>query len=127
MNILNRFRFYPHLIGGSFELFAYNKISLLLSVLTIFTFFSESNNAQSWLGDFNHRRALTITNNGSTITDYQVKIQLDSTNFNDNFPLPNGEDIRITDSDGNTLLPFWIESWSSNQGFIWTKVPSVPN
>ena len=100
--------------------------SFFALILMILTLFPVSTNAQSWLAGYDYRRALTITNSGSSVTDYQVKIQLNSSNFNDNFPQANGEDIRITAADGTTLLPLWIESWSSNQGVIWTKIPSVP-
>ena len=90
-----------------------NKKSLFLSLIIFFTFLSVSVNAQSWLDNYSYRRALTVTNSGAaTLTDYQVKIQLTSLNFNNNFPQANGEDIRVTTADGTTLLPFWIESWS---------------
>jgi hypothetical protein len=106
-----------------------NSRKLYPSILIAFIFlFSVSSFAQSWLSGYSYRRALTITNSsGSSVTDYQVRIQLTSSNFNNHFPLANGEDIRITASDGTTLLPLWIESWSSNQGTIWTKIPSIPN
>jgi hypothetical protein len=108
------------------KLNANNRKSLFLSILMIFSLLSISTNAQSWLAGYDYRRALTINNSGSSVTDYQVRIQLNNSNFNNHFPQVNGEDIRVTSDDGTTLLPIWIESWSSNQGTIWTKIPSVP-
>ena len=79
-------------------------------------------------GKFKYRNPITVC--GSTAgeqTDYQVLIELDSTNFDFNLPQTNGEDIRFTDSDGN-LLDYWIESWDklNETAKIWVKVPSIP-
>jgi len=39
----------------------------------------------------------------------------------------NCEDIRFTDSDGVTLISYWIESGvNSSNTRIWVKVPSIP-
>lgn len=68
------------------------------------------------------------TNNANTLTDYQVKINLDSTNSDIfNKAQTNGEDIRFLDSDNSTSLNFWIEKWdSTNQvATLLTKVPSI--
>ena len=100
--------------------------SLFLSILIVLTLIPISAQAQAWLSGFDYRRALTINNPGSAATDYQVRIVLTTSNFNDHFPQANGEDFRITTSDGTTLIPFWIESWSSNQGTIWAKLASIP-
>ena len=127
MKILNNFRFFKNSFDHNRELYIKNKISIFLLIVTFFTFLSISGYAQSWLSDYSYRRALTINNSGALATDYQVRIQLNSSNFNNHFPQANGEDFRLTADDGTTLLPFWIESWSSNQGVIWTKLPSVPN
>ncbi|MCD6132668.1 MAG: DUF2341 domain-containing protein, partial [Candidatus Hydrothermae bacterium] len=39
-----------------------------------------------------------------------------------------GSDIRFTEDDGETLLPYWIEKWdsTSEEAIIWVKVPSIP-
>ena len=126
MSLSNKIRILTNTGEHNSKLKLLNRKTLFLLILTIFSLLPISNNAQSWL-DYNYRRALTITNSGSsTLTNYQVLITLTSTNFNNNFPQPDADDIRITTSDGTTLLPYWIEGWSSNQGTIWTKVPSLP-
>ena len=38
-----------------------------------------------------------------------------------------GGDLRFTDSDGVTLLPYWIEKWNPRgTSIIWVKVPKIP-
>jgi len=74
-------------------------------------------------------RPITITNNvAQTLTDYQVSFTLDTANL-----IAQGKmrsdcgDLRVTQSDGQTLLPYWIESGcNTNNTKIWTKVPSIP-
>nr|NIP43001.1 DUF2341 domain-containing protein [candidate division Zixibacteria bacterium]NIR65137.1 DUF2341 domain-containing protein [candidate division Zixibacteria bacterium]NIS16576.1 DUF2341 domain-containing protein [candidate division Zixibacteria bacterium]NIS48153.1 DUF2341 domain-containing protein [candidate division Zixibacteria bacterium]NIU16269.1 DUF2341 domain-containing protein [candidate division Zixibacteria bacterium] len=86
--------------------------------------------AQSWYDPgWNYRMPVTIDNSGNSdpLTDYQVKIALNSTNFNFSLAQSNGEDIRFTSSDGITLISHWIESWDAigESAVVWVKVPSV--
>ena len=74
-------------------------------------------------------RKITVTNSGSTaLTDYQIKVSLDNTNFDFSKANVDGSDIRFTDSDGTTLLSYWIEAYDSSgqTATIWVKVPSIP-
>ena len=78
--------------------------------------------------NFKYRRKITITEqSGSDLTDYQVLIELNSTNFDFSHAQTNGEDIRFTDANGN-LLPYWIEEWDSvnEKAKVWVKVPEIP-
>jgi len=82
-----------------------------------------------WLSGWSYRRAITIAEqSGSTLTDYQVKIELNSSNFDFSKANADGSDIRFTADDGETLLPYWIEKWDnvSEEAVIWVKVPSIP-
>jgi len=82
-----------------------------------------------WLSGWSYRRAITITEqSGSTLTDYQVRIELNSSNFDFSKANADGSDIRFTADDGETLLPYWIEKWdnANQQAVIWVKVPSIP-
>ena len=82
-----------------------------------------------WLTGWSYRRAVTITNNTSTeLTDFQVRIELNSSNFDFSKANADGSDIRFTEDDGETLIPHWIEKWDgSNQvAVVWVKVPYVP-
>ena len=77
---------------------------------------------------FKYCRTIYITEqSGEDLTEYQVLVELNSTNFNFAHAQTNGEDIRFTDSDGN-LLAYWIESWDAvnESAKIWVKVPSIP-
>ncbi len=75
---------------------------------------------------WSYRRSVTITNNGSTQTDYQVNVTLSSLNFTFTHADTNGNDIRFN-YDG-VSIPYWIESWNSGAetASIWVKVPSIP-
>jgi len=78
--------------------------------------------------NFKYRRKITITEqSGSDLTDYQVLIELNSSNFNFEHAQTNGEDIRFTDANGN-LLDYWIEEWDAVNEIakVWVKVPSIP-
>jgi len=83
----------------------------------------------SWLSGWTYRRAVTITEqSGSTLTDYQVRIELNSSNFDFSKANTDGSDIRFTEDDGTTLLNYWIEKWddANEEAVIWVKVPSIP-
>jgi len=87
-------------------------------------------NSKKWAaGDllFDYRRQITVTEqSGSGLTDYQILIELDSTNFDFSHANEDGSDIRF--HDGNNLLNYWIEKWDSanQEAKIWVKVPSIP-
>ena len=76
-----------------------------------------------------YRRTIAVSNpSGALLTDFQVKISLNSTNFSFANAKSDGSDLRITSSDEITQIPFWIETWSQagQQATIWVKVPSIP-
>ena len=68
---------------------------------------------------------MTISNLGAPLSNYQVKIDLD-TSFPFGSAKPDGSDLRVATSDGSTLLPFWIESWTLTSATIFVKIPSLP-
>ena len=75
---------------------------------------------QSWA----KRKAVTIDNtlNSNDLSNYQVQlnVQYDS-DMNADF-----SDLRLTDSDELTSLPYWIESYvASDSATVWVKVPSI--
>jgi hypothetical protein len=76
-----------------------------------------------------YRRAVTLTNSGPVLTNYQVKINLSSSNMNFANAQSNGGDVRFLGGDGLTNLPYWIENWnsSSQNAILWVNVPSIPN
>jgi Domain of unknown function (DUF2341)/Kelch motif/Secretion system C-terminal sorting domain len=105
----------------NFYLFLFIIVIISSSITTI--------NAQPWIGDsWEYRRLISISNPGTTVlTNYQVKIALINSTFNFNHAKNDGSDIRLTASDGTTLIPFWIEEWIyGTQATIWVNVPSIP-
>jgi len=101
-----------------------------LFVTCIITSIATTLVAQSWIGDsWAYRRLITVNNPGSTmLTDFQIKIELNNSNFDFLDANNDGSDIRVTANDGTTMLPFWIESWNpaGEQATIWVKVPNIP-
>ena len=66
-------------------------------------------------------------NSGTSLTDFQVLVELNSVNFDFSKAQTDGLDIRFTDSHNNELS-YWIEEWdiTSQQAKIWVNVPSIP-
>ena len=96
------------------------------------TFYSSNNDFLAyalftWVIDnlkFKHRRKITITEqSGNDLTDYQVLIELNSSNFD--FSHSDGNDIRFYN--GEVFLPYWVEKWDgvNQEAKIWVKVPSI--
>jgi len=83
-----------------------------------------------WLTGWQYRRPVTInnTNNSNDLTDYQVLVVVDTASLIQQGKMQaDGDDIRFTDSDGTTLLPYWIEGPINDANTkIWVKVPSIP-
>lgn len=75
-----------------------------------------------------YRKKTTINNATGTLTDFQVKVVLNSGNFDFAKANSNGSDIRITADDGVTPLPYWLEEYSAvdSAGIVWFKVASLP-
>lgn len=75
-----------------------------------------------------HKRAVTISNAGTTLSNYQVRVSINAANFDFSYAQPDGRDLRFYDEDDSTLLNYWIENYSQSAqtGTIWVKVPSIP-
>ena len=80
----------------------------------------------AWYSLFKYRTPITVTNSGTTdLTDYQVSFTL-----NTNLLIGNNKmqsdcgDLRVTDSDGLTELPYWIETGTcnTNNTRVWVKL-----
>ena len=82
-------------------------------------------NPHSPYRNFNYIQPIYIKGTNQDLRNYQVKIVLTK----DNFPLEkcklDGSDIRFRDNTGKKL-PYWIESWSSDEAIIWCKIPYIP-
>ncbi|MFA5714132.1 MAG: DUF2341 domain-containing protein [Candidatus Paceibacterota bacterium] len=65
-----------------------------------------------------YKKSIPINSSGGALTDYQVPITVTY----DSDMQPDFDDIRFTDSTGSTLLPYWIESYtSSSTAKVWVK------
>lgn len=99
------------------------------SVLVVIFFISTSLAAQTWYNpSWLYRIPVTVTNPGVTsLTNFQVKINLDPSNFDFAKARNDGGDIRLTSGNGDTPIDFWVESWiQGSSASIWVKVPSLP-
>ena len=72
---------------------------------------------------WSRRAPVSINNSGSVLTDYQVRVDVTyDADMQSDF-----DDIRLTASDGTTLLSYWRESYTANtSALFWVKVPSIP-
>jgi len=89
---------------------------------------SEKSVREVWLQGWQYRKSIYITNNiASDLNNYQVKIELNSTNFDFTKANSDGSDLRFTLEDGITLIPYWIQEWNSanQRAIIWIKVPQI--
>src|SRR3990167_4191157 len=75
-----------------------------------------------------YRRKITFDNSAQTenLTNFPVLVKLDSTRINYSNTQDSGQDIRLTDSDGTTLLSYEIEKWDeTGSSYVWVKVPQI--
>ena len=82
----------------------------------------------TWFTGWNYRKSITISNTGSTLTDYQILTTIDTASLITALKMRSDcGDIRCTDTDGSVLLNHWIESGCNTISTkIWVKIPSVP-
>ncbi len=80
--------------------------------------------------DFKYRIPILINNtqNSNNLNDYQILVTLNTqTLISQGKMRSDCGDIRFTDSDGTTLLNYWLESGCNTQNTrIWVKVPNIP-
>jgi len=87
-------------------------------------------NNVSALEGFQYNATIMInnTNNPNTLTDYQILVTLNTQRLISEGKMQDDcDDIRFTDNDTTTLLPYWIESGCNTTNTkIWVKVPEIP-
>jgi hypothetical protein len=83
-----------------------------------------------WPHGWTYKKPILINNtlNSNNLTDYQVLVTLDTQSLISQGKMRSDcGDIRFIDSDGTTLLNYWIESGCNTTNTkIWVKVPSIP-
>jgi hypothetical protein len=100
-----------------------NSIILILFLLGIIGITSALDESDDWA----HNKDINIQDNsGKDLTNYQVLIKLDSSNFDFSQAKADGSDMRFTSY--GMELPYWIEDWDkeNKEAKIWVKVPNVP-
>ena len=102
-----------------------------LFIATFFLIFSFIiHPSYAWLSGWQYRKNITINNtqNSNTLTNYQVLVTLDTQSLISAGKMqPYCNDTRFTDSDGDTLLSYWIESGcNTNSTKIWVNVTNIP-
>lgn len=86
--------------------------------------------AYSWYNpSWDNRRAITVTNSGSSQTNYDVLVTIDTSSLVSAGKMQSDcDDIRFVDSDDTTVLSFWIEGGCNTTSTqIWTRIPSLPS
>ena len=83
-----------------------------------------------WLSsNWTYRRAIDIDNTAvaEDLIHFQVKVELSSANFVFSHAESDGSDIRITQDDGITLIPYYIAAYddTGETAEIWVRVPYV--
>jgi hypothetical protein len=101
-------------------------LALLFAVVSLLPQPAQAHPDPWWDANWQYRMLINITeNSGSTLTNYQVPITINTTTFNYSKANASGNDIRFA-TDG-TQCDYWIETWnSSGQSKLWVEVPSLP-
>lgn len=103
----------------------------LIFILIIFLFIPHFVKSTTWYDNFGYRKRIAIHNpNGTTLTNYQIKLTLHSGTgidtgsdiYLNNNVQANFNDIRFTQDDELTLLNYWVESINAGTATVWVKV-----
>jgi hypothetical protein len=106
--------------------FEYNNMNATGNKLT---FAAEEKATAGWL----YRKAITIdhTNVDAALTNFPLLVRVSQDTDLGAEAQSDGEDIRFTSNDGETILPYERESYSvssgSGSGNFWVKVPTISN
>jgi hypothetical protein len=113
--------------------FCFVKIAVVLFCVSSLFFQAKPVSAAAWLANWSYRKQITISNANvnSNLSYFPLLIKL--TNDPDMgsgvSDTNNGDDVRFTTSDGQTLLPYERESFSVTSseanGNFWVQVPTI--
>jgi len=100
-------------------------LSLLFAVVPLVPQPAQAHPDPWWDTDWQYRMLINITeNSGSTLTNYQVPITINTATFNYSKAAASGDDIRFA-TDG-TECDYWIETWNTGgTSTIWVEAPSL--
>lgn len=109
---------------------------LITLILNTFSSLLPTQNAQAagdWLTGWSYRKPVNIESDAATLTDYQVKLDLQGNDptavdyLDFSKVKSDGSDIRFTESDKTTLIPYYLESWnaSAKTATVWLKLSEI--
>lgn len=80
-----------------------------------------------WNSTFQYKNPIVIENLNGALTNFQVLIEVDSSNFNMSNFASNFEDIRFTDSAETTEYSYWIQNYTApnETARVWVNVTSL--
>jgi len=81
-----------------------------------------------WNSNWLYRQKIIFNNSSSSenLDNFPVLVKLNSSRVNYNQTQNSGQDIRLVDADGATLLAHEIEKWDeSGDSYVWVKVPRI--
>ncbi len=81
-----------------------------------------------WNNNWNHKAPITVNNTSATaVSNYEVKLTINTTNAPNFVWANNGDDIRFVDSDDLTLIPHFLEDYDAigMTAIIWVSVPAI--
>jgi len=90
----------------------------------------------AWLSGWNFRKEFTVSHSSGILTDYQMKLYVGQSTSTSGRQIScnsacksDFSDLRFTTSDGETLLPYWIELISgtnpNQRADVWIKLDSI--
>jgi MSHA biogenesis protein MshQ len=98
-------------------------------ILVCFLMVTSINSFAYWSCAWPFRTALNIQeNSASNLTDYQVKITITGSDLNNAYDWTNnGFDLRVIDSDDESLVDFWLEDWDqvAKTATIWVRLDTL--
>ncbi len=105
-------------------------VSLILAVLALPILPGKVVRASSWWdAAWTERMVISFNATGisENLTNFAVRVELDSTNFDFSAAKDNGEDIRFIDADDATPLSFEFETWDKvgENAVFWVKIPKI--
>lgn len=86
--------------------------------------------AAAWPAAWPYRKPVTVTNStGAALAPYQVLLTFDSALLVSQGKLKSTcADLRVADTDGDTFVPYWIESGCNTANTrVWARVPALAN
>ena len=111
----------------SFKIIAVVSILALIYILSLATVMAHTTCKSLISSKWEYLRVVYIKErSGIDLTNYTVRIVLNSTNFDFSKAKSDGSDVRFYDVYGNELN-YWIEYWSAEKQYaiVWVRIPVI--